>query len=110
MADLHKYIVHTYKRSDGTPHWHVPGKLVQVLVKRPLDECESSLYLTAANLGLKHKDLEQMYIWTNQWVINNGREDPCAEFHSAAYIQAKTHVELLSSIIDAAVKKYYEKL
>ena len=110
MTDLHKYVVHTYKRPDGSLHWHVPGKLVQVLVKRPLDECETSLYLTTADLGLKNSVLEKMHFWTHQWLINSGREDPRAEFHSAAYTQAKTQVEQLSPLIDAAVKKYYEKL
>lgn len=107
MADLHKYVIHTYKRPDGALHWHVPGKLVQVLVRRPLDDCETSLYLTAADLGIKNTDLEQMHFWTDQWMFHNGREDPRAEFHSPAYIQAKTQVELLSPVIDAAVKKYY---
>ncbi len=108
MADLTKYVVHTYTR-DGGIHWHVAGRLVEVIVKPPLDQQESSLYLTAADLGLKNKVLAQMRTWTHQWCIQNGREDPRAEFHSAGYIQAKTYVEQLSPIIDAAVKKYYAR-
>lgn len=107
MTDLTKYVVHTYKRPDSGLHWHVAGRRVEVIVKPPLDEQSDSLYLAATDLGLKNRLLEEMHIWTQQWFIYNGREDPRAEFHSAAYIQAKSQVERLSPIIDAAVKSYY---
>jgi hypothetical protein len=109
MTDLSFYVVHSYLREDGRPHWHVVGKYIEAIVKPPLDVQANSKYLTAKDLGLKDTTLQKTCFWTKQWLIYNGREDPRAEFHTAAYIQARCEVSVLSQIVDAAVKKYYER-
>lgn len=110
MVKLNKYVVHTYLHSDGSPHWYVAGTRLEVMVVPPFDVQADSLFLSAADLGLKDRLLKEMRFRNLQWHTYNGREDPRAEFHSAAYLQAKTQVEQFAPIIDAAVKSYYSQV
>jgi hypothetical protein len=108
-SSLNKYIVHAY-HSPIFPDllvWNVVGRLVEAVALPPADLHPSSIYLTAADLGIKESVLKDMRAWTLHFVFHNGREDPRAEQHSSSYLEAKHRVEELSGVIDPAVKKYF---
>ncbi len=107
MADYSKHIVHTYPTETGRQHWYVVGTYLEAITRPPRDLHPKSEYLTAADLGLKDKTLAQMHFWSRQWLYLYGREDPHAEFHSAAYEQAQKLVSELTIIIDKAIKDFY---
>ena len=103
-----RYVLHAYY----SPHdpevllWHVVGKRVE-LTSRPLTTFPSSRLLDASALGLKEAVLADMRTWTRLWMYHSGKEDPRAEHHTPAYLEAKRNVEALSGVIHTAVKAYY---
>lgn len=105
-----RYVLHAhYSPSDPEVLlWHVVGKRVE-LTSRPLTTYPSSRLLDANALGLKESVLADMRTWTRLWMYHNGREDPRAEFHTPAYLEAKRNVEAFSTTITTAVKTYYAK-
>jgi hypothetical protein len=108
--EFRKYIVHTYITDGGSVQWYVPGRLIEAIVKPPQDLQSSSVYLTAAELGLKERSLREMHAWQREWRIYDGKEDPRAAVHSPGYERAAERIKELSAIIDGAVKRYYAQL
>ena len=106
---LNRYVLHAhYSLHDpDVLLWNVVGKRVE-LCSRPLVTYPSSRLLDACALGLKESILADMRMWTRLWMYHNGREDPRAEHHSLAYLEAKRNVESLSGVIQTAVQKYYK--
>ena len=109
MGDYYnRYVLHAYY-SPYDPKvllWNVVGKRVELAV-RPIIRYTTSRILDASALGIKESVLADMRTWTRLWMYHNGKEDPRAEHHSPAYLEAKAHVERLSGVIHTAVKAYY---
>ncbi len=104
-----RYVLHAhYAPHDPTVLlWNVLGKRVELSL-RPVTTYPSSRILDANALGLKESILADMRSWTRLWMYHHGREDPRAEHHTPAYMEAKAHVERLSGVIHTAVKAYYD--
>lgn len=109
---LNKYVVHAYYSPLFKDQliWNVHGKMVEAVVAPPRDLHTSSVFLTAADLGLKESVLVEMRAWVRHWMFHSGREDPRATHFSPSYLEAKRRVEELSGLIDPAVKKYFAEM
>ena len=108
---LNNYVIHAYRspfpeHGDDVIMWDFVGRRVEAVVKPP-KMYPTSCLLTAADLRMKEQVLIDLKAVSAAWVYHNGRENPHAEHHTAAYLEIKARLEDLSAKVIAALKAYF---